>query len=84
MINRQVIIKIIKVSFQGIAIAGYFPGIIVYLSLWYRKQEQIMRITTLSAAAASGIAVYGFIVSLHPFDVEYSHTDDKILDFMYT
>lgn len=37
--------------------AGFFPGMIIYFSLWYRKKEQTMRIALLFAAGivASGI-----------------------------
>lgn len=47
-------------------IAGYFPGIITYLALWYCKREQVMRITifctaTFAAGAFGGILVIIFI-----------------------
>ncbi|CAF1103900.1 unnamed protein product [Rotaria sordida] len=36
----------------GMTEAGFFPGIVIYLSFWYRKQEQIFRIAIFFSAAA--------------------------------
>ncbi|CAF1210049.1 unnamed protein product, partial [Rotaria sordida] len=50
----------------GLAEAGVFPGIIIYISFWYRKREQAMRMAiffgaAIIAGAASGILAYGII-----------------------
>ncbi|CAF2565556.1 unnamed protein product [Rotaria sp. Silwood2] len=43
----------------GMVIAGYFPGIITYFSLWYPRREQIMRIAIFCTATfASGALGY--------------------------
>ncbi|CAF1100666.1 unnamed protein product [Adineta steineri] len=51
--------------FLGIAQAGYFPSIIIYISLWYRKRDHTMRIGIIYSAAIisealSSIMAYGF------------------------
>lgn len=41
---------------QGAAIAGFYPGMLLYFSLWYRGRDQIMRMAIFHAAtAASGV-----------------------------
>ncbi len=47
---------------QGITQAGYFPGIITYFSLWYRKRDQIMRIGILFGAAILSSALDSILV----------------------
>jgi MFS family permease len=49
---------------QGMVTAGYFPGIITYLSLWYRKREQIMRIAIFCTATFASGAVCGALVNI--------------------
>lgn len=48
-------------------IAGYFPGVITYFSLWYPKREQSLRIAifccgTFFSGAYVGVLVIIFIV----------------------
>lgn len=48
-------------------IAGYFPGVITYFSLWYPKREQTMRIAifctgTFASGAYAGILVIVLVV----------------------
>jgi hypothetical protein len=42
--------------------AGYFPGIIIYFSMWYRKQEQTMRMAIFCDAAVLAGAVASILV----------------------
>lgn len=44
-------------SFKGMTQAAFFPGMIIYFSLWYRKRDQTMRIALLFGGAiiASGL-----------------------------
>ncbi|CAF3389235.1 unnamed protein product [Rotaria socialis] len=55
---RQVIILRF---FLGMVIAGYFPGIITYFSLWYPKREQIMRIAIFCTATFASGALVGIL-----------------------
>ncbi|CAF3625425.1 unnamed protein product [Rotaria sp. Silwood1] len=45
----------------GMVIAGYFPGIITYFSLWYPKREQIMRIAIFCTATFGSGALVGIL-----------------------
>ncbi|KAK9764896.1 hypothetical protein K7432_007216 [Basidiobolus ranarum] len=52
--------------FLGLAEAGLFPGVIFYLSLWYTRQEQALRIALFFSAATiagafGGVLAYGII-----------------------
>ncbi|KAK9680510.1 hypothetical protein K7432_015913, partial [Basidiobolus ranarum] len=52
--------------FLGLAEAGLFPGVIFYLSLWYTRQEQALRIALFFGAATiagafGGVLAYGII-----------------------
>ncbi|KAK9764553.1 hypothetical protein K7432_007852 [Basidiobolus ranarum] len=52
--------------FLGVAEAGLVPGIVFYLSLWYTRQEQVLRIAisysaTIIAGAFGGLLAYGII-----------------------
>jgi hypothetical protein len=42
--------------------AGFFPSIIIYFSLWYRKRDQTMRIAILFGAAIISGALSGILV----------------------
>ncbi len=42
--------------------AGFFPSIIIYFSLWYRKRDQVMRIAILFGAAITAGALDGILV----------------------
>ncbi|CAF3778538.1 unnamed protein product [Rotaria sp. Silwood1] len=46
----------------GMIVAAYFPGITIYLSLWYRKAEQTMRISLFFGAAITA-GIFGGIIS---------------------
>ncbi|CAF4610191.1 unnamed protein product [Rotaria sp. Silwood1] len=43
--------------FLGMAESGFFPGMIIYISLWYRKRERTMRITVFFLAVTVAGAV---------------------------
>ena len=63
-------------------IAGYFPGIITYFSLWYRKREQIMRIAmfctaTFASGAFGGILVIISISGLKDYYLSQMTADSK-------
>ncbi|KAK9761586.1 hypothetical protein K7432_013417 [Basidiobolus ranarum] len=52
--------------FLGLTEAGLFPGVIFYLSLWYTRQEQALRIALFFSAATiagafGGVLAYGII-----------------------
>ena len=44
------------------AIAGFFPGMVAYLSLWYRKEELTMRIIIFYSGAIAAGAIGGLVV----------------------
>lgn len=43
-------------------IAGFFPGMIFYLSLWYHRNERTMRIVIFYMAAIMAGAIGGILV----------------------
>jgi MFS family permease len=49
---------------KGLAEAGVFPGIILYISFWYRKREQAMRMAIFFGAAIIAGAASGIFVSI--------------------
>ena len=53
-----------KSMLKGMVVAAYFPGITIYLSLWYRKTEQTMRISIFFAGAITAGALGAIIVSI--------------------
>lgn len=51
-------------TFLGIAEGGLFPGVVFYLSMWYRRSERTYRIALFFSAASlagafGGILAYG-------------------------
>jgi hypothetical protein len=62
-------------------IAGYFPGIITYFSLWYPKREQIMRIAIFCTATFASGALVGILVTMSIATLNRSST---ILLFRHT
>jgi hypothetical protein len=48
-----------------VAAAGYYPGVIIYLSLWYPKREQIMRIAIFHGASSASGALGGLLVIIY-------------------
>ncbi|CAF1460146.1 unnamed protein product, partial [Didymodactylos carnosus] len=61
----NIVVSIFFVSY-GVAEAGLFPGILFYLSIWYTKRQQIMRIaiffsSAILAGAFGGVLAYGII-----------------------
>ncbi len=47
--------------------AGYFPGIIIYFSMWYRKREQTMRMAIFCDAAILAGAVASILVIIKEY-----------------
>ena len=47
--------------FLGVAEAGLFPGVVFYLSMWYRREEQQYRISLFFSAAALAGAFGGIL-----------------------
>ncbi|CAF2267595.1 unnamed protein product [Rotaria magnacalcarata] len=45
----------------GVAEAGFFPGMIIYISLWYRRREQTMRIILFFLAVTIAGAIGGVL-----------------------
>lgn len=45
--------------------SGFFPGMIVYISLWYRKPDRIMRIILFFLAVPTAGAVGGILVGVN-------------------
>jgi hypothetical protein len=56
-----------KSLLKGMIVAAYFPGITIYLSLWYRKTEQTMRIAIFFGAAISAGAFGAIMASIRRF-----------------
>ncbi|CAF4040257.1 unnamed protein product [Rotaria sp. Silwood1] len=52
----------------GMTEAGFFPGIVIYLSFWYRKQEQIFRIAIFFSAAALAGGIGSILVRTTSMD----------------
>lgn len=49
--------------FLGVAESGLFPGVVFYLSMWYKRNEQHYRIALFLSAATLAGAFGGFLVS---------------------
>ena len=49
--------------FLGVAESGLFPGVVFYLSMWYKRNEQHYRIALFLSSATIGGAGGGFLVS---------------------
>ena len=49
--------------FLGMAESGLFPGILFYLSMWYKRNEQLYRIALFSSSVSLAGAFGGFFVS---------------------
>ncbi len=64
--------NILDFSLKGMAQAGFFPGIIVYFSLWYRKRDQTMRIAILFGAAIISSALGSVLVCIHRSQETYN------------
>jgi len=62
--------------FLGIAESGFAPGVVFYLSMWYKRNEQHYRIALFVSAATLAGAFGGLFVSYHRVSssVEYSQT----------
>ncbi len=54
------------------AIAGYFPSIVVYFTLWYPKRDQTMRLAFLFGAAIIASVFGGILVSTRLFHKIYN------------
>lgn len=61
--------------FLGIAEAGFFPGIVFYLTFWYQRSEQGLRIalfycSSALAGAFGGLLAYGILQmeNVEPFE----------------
>lgn len=54
--------------FLGVAESGFFPGVVFYMSMWYRRNEQHYRIALFFSAATLAGAFGGIFVSgFRPF-----------------
>ena len=49
--------------FLGMAESGYLPGIVFYLSMWYKRNEQLYRLALIIATVSLGGAFGGLFVS---------------------
>lgn len=49
--------------FLGVAEAGFFPGVVYYLSRWYKPEEQSFRLATFYCSSALAGTVGGLIAS---------------------
>jgi MFS family permease len=47
--------------FLGVAEAGLFPGVVFYLSMWYKRNEQHFRVTLFFSAASLAGAFGGVL-----------------------
>ena len=63
---------ILDLSSKGMTQAGFFPGMIIYFSLWYRKRDQTMRIALLFAASIVASGLGCMLVCHHRFSRIYS------------
>ena len=52
--------------FLGMAESGYFPGIAFYLSMWYKRNEQLYRLALVIATVSLGGAFGGLFVGSPP------------------
>jgi hypothetical protein len=52
--------------------AGFFPSIIIYFSLWYRKRDQTMRIGILFGGALISGVLGGILVCTSRFHKLYN------------
>ena len=61
--------------FVGMAESGYFPGIAFYLSMWYKRNEQLYRLALIIATVSLGSAFGGLLVSyaqLYPLQIAHN------------
>ena len=49
--------------FLGMAESGYFPGVAFYLSMWYKRNEQLYRVSMIISIVTLGSALGGLFVS---------------------
>jgi MFS family permease len=54
-----------------VAIAGFFPGMVAYLSLWYRKEERTMRIIIFYSGAIAAGAIGGILVRIFHWSITF-------------
>ena len=52
---------------KGMTQAGFFPSVVIYFSLWYRKRDQTMRIAIIFGAAIISSALSGILVCTYRF-----------------
>ena len=52
--------------FLGVTEGGLFPGVVFYLSMWYRREEQHFRISLFFSAAALAGAFGGILAWVSP------------------
>ena len=53
--------------FLGMAESGYFPAVAFYLSMWYKRNEQLYRVSMVISIVTLGGALGGLLVSYSPF-----------------
>ena len=59
--------------FLGVTEGGLFPGVVFYLSMWYRREEQHFRISLFFSAAALAGAFGGILAWVS------SATSDRVI-----
>ena len=47
--------------FLGVTEAGLFPGVVFYLSMWYKRRERAFRVTLFFSAASLAGAFGGIL-----------------------
>ena len=60
--------------FLGVAGCGFFPGVVFYLSMWYKRNEQIYRIALMNSTVTLGSLFGGFFVSYHRVQPSVDHS----------
>ena len=64
--------------FLGVTEGGLFPGVVFYLSMWYRQEEQHFRISLFFSAAALAGAFGGILAWVSPFTRDRVLTDEAV------
>lgn len=57
--------------FLGVAESGLFPGVVFYLSMWYKRNEQHYRVALFFSAASLAGAFGGVLAWVGPLSVRY-------------
>lgn len=57
--------------FLGVAESGLFPGVVFYLSMWYKRNEQHYRVALFFSAASLAGAFGGILAWVGSSDISY-------------